>query len=277
MTSSSNKFPIKLYNILQEAETTPYLAEIVSWLPDGKSFKVHQKEEFSKAILSATFGTNVYKSFQRNLHFWGYHNIRKGPSKGVCSHPYFMKDRPELLSKMRRVRAPSKANEQDAASLEQHREEVGSPGSEKRTIPNYVFASAGSPRRVVSPSLTSTSSGNVTAALAQSASMVAPLLGANPSSTATLLMLLHQQQQNQQSDDQQQKALAEAIVVRQLLAQQEQQQQLQKLISALLPGQQEQAPAIDQGALTRALVSELLQQQQGFGTGAAGLLSGLLR
>jgi hypothetical protein len=38
--TGSNKFPVKLYNILQEAEKSPYLADIVSWMPDGKSFKV---------------------------------------------------------------------------------------------------------------------------------------------------------------------------------------------------------------------------------------------
>jgi len=38
--TGSNKFPVKLYNILQEAEKSPYLADIVSWTPDGRSFKV---------------------------------------------------------------------------------------------------------------------------------------------------------------------------------------------------------------------------------------------
>ena len=38
--TGSNKFPVKLFNILQEAETSPYLADIVSWMPDGNSFKV---------------------------------------------------------------------------------------------------------------------------------------------------------------------------------------------------------------------------------------------
>jgi hypothetical protein len=38
--TGSNKFPVKLYNILQEAEKSPYLADIVSWMPDGNSFKV---------------------------------------------------------------------------------------------------------------------------------------------------------------------------------------------------------------------------------------------
>ena len=294
-TSNSNKFPVKLYNILQEAEKTPYLAEIVSWLPDGKSFKVHQKDEFSKSILPATFGTNVYKSFQRNLHFWGFHNIRKGPSKGVCSHPYFVRGRPEHLTKMRRVRAPSKSNEHDSDSFEQQpREESGSLDSERRNVPNYVLAGEGSPRRVVSPSSMASVPASRFASLAEN-----PRLAADPNTngTAALLMLLQQQQQHQyqqqsQNSEQQQKlhqsALAETLIVQHLLAQQQQLQQqqqqqqqkrLQELLAAQLAGKQEtQSGAMDQGALTRALVSQLLQQQgSSNGPSTGSLLSSLLR
>jgi len=302
MASSSNKFPIKLYNILQEAEKTPRLAEIVSWSPDGKSFKVHQKDEFSKAILPATFGTNVYKSFQRNLHFWGYQNIRKGPSKGVCSHPCFLRDRPELLSKMRRVRAPSKSNEHDSRSHDELPLDADAPQNDKAGVPAFVFAS-GTPHRVISPSMSppshlaaaapTTDNKQLNVPSLSAAQIASGILGGNSSNTAALFLLLQQQQQQQQqhlqlhqnreAEEQQQHALAESLLVRHLLAQHEQQQQQQKLIQELLLaglGQVQQPPAtsseIDQNTVTRAIVSQLLQQPAA-PSNASSLLASFLR
>lgn len=271
MASSSNKFPVKLYNILQEAEKTPYLAEIVSWSSDGKSFRVHRKDEFSNAILPATFGTNVYKSFQRNLHFWGYQNIRKGPSKGVCSHPYFLRDRPELLAKMRRIRAPSKTNEQDNRSNEDRQMSEDSCQMEKVDITTRVSTS-GSSHRVISPSMSPPApraESNVDHSN-PNIQVITPrntdhFLGGNPVNTAALLLILQQQHQNNEAEQQQQQqAIAESLLVQHLLAKQEQQQQeIQGFLAATIrQGQQSTAPPFDfdQNPLMRAIVSQLFQR-----------------
>lgn len=288
MTSSNpnNKFPIKLFQILQEAETTPYLAEIVSWLPDGKSFKVHQKEKFSRSILPATFGTNVYKSFQRNLHFWGYHNIRKGPSKGVCSHPCFLRDRPDLLSKMRRVRAPSKANgsenQHDSVASLLAEQQQDAQESNTGKIPAFVFAADGS-QRVVSPSMTSSSQSSHSKfqGLTDHSHISLPNLSSRNSSGSmdplpALLLLLQQNQQGSKAAEEDKKeqqqsvtSLAEALLVRQILEQQqqkqEQQRRIQDLLASLATGQQQQQPSsnqtLDQNALAGLLLSQLLLQQ----------------
>lgn len=304
MASSSNKFPVKLYNILQEAEKTPYLAEILSWSADGKSFKVHQKDEFSKAILPATFGTNVYKSFQRNLHFWGYQNIRKGPSKGVCSHPFFVRDRPELLSKMRRVRAPSKNTDLDSRSHDNVQQADDSRDVDTRGV-SALLSGRGISGRVVSPNTSATPSAQGAVSLPETPKLITSalpaipptgFLGANTPNTAALLLLLQQQQihqnkdheglqeQQQQEQQQQQQALAESLLVRHLLAQKEQQQHLQqlRLIQEILStnvGQIQQPQVtssdLDQNALARTLFSQLLQQPVPPGN-PSSLLSSLL-
>ena len=265
-SNSSNKFPVKLFQILQEAEHTPYLADIVSWLPDGKSFKVHNKDEFSTSILPAAFGTNVYKSFQRNLHFWGFHNTRKGTSKGVCSHSHFVRGRPDLLSKMRRVRAPSKNNEnsEGSPSPEQQQQQTAASSSaqedssnnsrSRNKIPPFIFATnhndlavgAGTENRVVSPSTTSiqpTTSAQVQAMMAadQQSQLSAPNLD-----TAALLLLL--QQQNNSSN---------ANATQQLQDQLQQQQQQQLLAQALLARQND-----SNANATQHIHQEKLQQQQ---------------
>ena len=42
----------------------------ISWLPCGKAFKVHDKERFVQEIMPSFFGTQSFKTFQRNLNLW---------------------------------------------------------------------------------------------------------------------------------------------------------------------------------------------------------------
>lgn len=51
----------------------------ISWLPCGKSFKVHDKERFVREVMPSFFGTQSFKTFQRNLNLW-YVSIN------VCKH-----------------------------------------------------------------------------------------------------------------------------------------------------------------------------------------------
>jgi hypothetical protein len=95
-------FPQKLHILLEHAEKNGS-GDIISWLPDGKSFKVHKKQAFTAQILPAFFGTSKYKSFQRNLNLWGIKAVWKGPSKGARSHPSFRRGIPELCLGMVRV------------------------------------------------------------------------------------------------------------------------------------------------------------------------------
>merc|ERR1712216_759438 len=83
-------------------ETEGY-AHIVSWLPGNKAFKVHRKKEFAEKVLPNHFQTSTYKSFQRNLNLWGFDTVSKGPKKGECTHPQFLRDEPEKCSFMTRI------------------------------------------------------------------------------------------------------------------------------------------------------------------------------
>ncbi|OEU08623.1 hypothetical protein FRACYDRAFT_196221, partial [Fragilariopsis cylindrus CCMP1102] len=62
---------------------------IVSWLPDGRSFKVHDPSEFVEQIMPNFFLQSKYKSFQRQLNLWGYARLAIGPGKGGYYHPRF--------------------------------------------------------------------------------------------------------------------------------------------------------------------------------------------
>jgi len=75
----------------------------ISWLPCGKAFKVHDKERFVKEIMPSFFGTQSFKTFQRNLNLWGFTRVSKGPQKDVCSHPLFLKGFPAVCQSMKRI------------------------------------------------------------------------------------------------------------------------------------------------------------------------------
>lgn len=58
-------FPFRLHDMLNDAEAKGF-DHIVSWQEGGRSFKVHDKDQFSKILLPRYFqGQTRYKSFQR--------------------------------------------------------------------------------------------------------------------------------------------------------------------------------------------------------------------
>jgi hypothetical protein len=104
--ASGDTFPVKLHKLLHQAEQCGK-SDIVSWLPEGKRFKVHDKERFAKEIMPQYFASSTYKSFQRSKNLWGFQTISKGVHKGECSHELFVRGNVELCRKMVRVRIKS--------------------------------------------------------------------------------------------------------------------------------------------------------------------------
>jgi HSF-type DNA-binding len=57
-------FPWKLHEMLTCAENEGK-DDVVSWLPDGAAFKVHNVTDFVSKMLPSYFKQTKYKSFQR--------------------------------------------------------------------------------------------------------------------------------------------------------------------------------------------------------------------
>ena len=93
------QFPWKLHEMLHLAEKNGKTA-IISWLPGGNGFKVHNKEKFCAEIMPGYFASQKYKTFQRSLNLWGFESVAKGPDRGACYHQYFVKGHPELCHSM---------------------------------------------------------------------------------------------------------------------------------------------------------------------------------
>jgi hypothetical protein len=95
--------------------------DIVSWQPHGKAFRVHQPEVFANAIMPHYFNQTKYKSFQRQLHIYGFHRINKGMDKGAYFHHLFIQNK-------------------NTMSLRMVREKIKGPSAKKNHGPNEIEA-----------------------------------------------------------------------------------------------------------------------------------------
>ena len=100
------RFPFYLQYMLAEAERTEK-EHIISWLPCGTMFKVHNKEKFEKEILPRFCRHKKHKSFLRQLSMYKFKRITEGPNRGAYQHPYFVRNRLDLCELIQRGKKSS--------------------------------------------------------------------------------------------------------------------------------------------------------------------------
>jgi hypothetical protein len=100
----SNQFPVKLYQMLEDVAQTGK-EDIVGWAPDGLSFRVHDTEPFMKEVLPLYFNQTKYKSFLRQLNFYGFTRITEGPLElqGSYSNKFFIRGKREMCKNITRL------------------------------------------------------------------------------------------------------------------------------------------------------------------------------
>ena len=94
-------FPIKLHQILGDPDTD---SAVISWLEHGKAWKVHNCDRFEAEIIPKYFELTKFTSFTRQVNGWGFRRITRGSDKGGFFHEFFLRDQPELCTKMRRLK-----------------------------------------------------------------------------------------------------------------------------------------------------------------------------
>lgn len=99
---ASTKLPFvwKLYEMLEDVETTGS-QHIVSWVGNGKAFKVHDLSSFVDEIVPVYFKQSKFKSFQRQLYFYEFKRVESGPDTGSYYHPKFVRGIKTLCLTMR--------------------------------------------------------------------------------------------------------------------------------------------------------------------------------
>jgi hypothetical protein len=88
--------------------------DVVSWLPHGRSFIVHDKRKFVEEIMPRFFHQSKFTSFQRQLNLYGFVRLTAGRDRGAYYHELFIRGRPDLCKTMVRTRV--KGNGMKAAS-----------------------------------------------------------------------------------------------------------------------------------------------------------------
>eukprot|EP00980_Cylindrotheca_fusiformis_P020232 scaffold7316_cov123-Cylindrotheca_fusiformis.AAC.7 len=95
-------FPEKLHRLLLEVEAAGR-SDIISFVANGRAFAIHMPDKFFKDIVPLYFRQSRLSSFKRQLNLYGFELINTGPARGGYFHELFVKDRPDLCRKMRRV------------------------------------------------------------------------------------------------------------------------------------------------------------------------------
>jgi hypothetical protein len=78
--------------------------DIVSWQPHGMAFRVHKTKEFTETVMQRYFHQTHYKSFQRQLHIYGFRRFSAGLDKGSYYHPMFVKGNETVSLRMTRCK-----------------------------------------------------------------------------------------------------------------------------------------------------------------------------
>jgi len=98
-------FPWKLHEILSNDE----FEEIISWMPHGRSWKVHKPDEFVEKVAPQYFKQGKFGSFTRQVNRWGFRRITHGIDRNAYYHEYFLRGLPQLCKKIKRP-GPSKTS-----------------------------------------------------------------------------------------------------------------------------------------------------------------------
>jgi len=111
-------FPVKLYSILEFSERDGY-SSIISWLPHGRAFKVHEEKLFVEKVIPRFFFQSKMSSFQRQVRMYGFNKISYSAEvdKGAYYNECFLRGRPGLARAIMRLKKPCPLYKPDDINL----------------------------------------------------------------------------------------------------------------------------------------------------------------
>merc|ERR1711957_824153 len=95
---------MKFYRMLDQI-IDEGLEPVMSWLPHGRAFKIHNPKVFAATILPRFFNQSKYTSFQRQLNLYGFSRCCHGHDAGAYHHPFFLRGRQSLVKNITRTKA----------------------------------------------------------------------------------------------------------------------------------------------------------------------------
>jgi len=103
-------------------------SHIISWCPDGRSFRIHQPGAMV-SILTQYFRQTKYKSLLRQLQGYDFKRVTSGNNKGNVSHPMFERGKKHISLQMKRKRnkITDKKTTKDSSSKNTRTKKVDPP------------------------------------------------------------------------------------------------------------------------------------------------------
>ena len=98
-------FPAKMHAILSRTE----LADIIAWMPHGRSWRVLKPREFESRVMPTYFEQSKFSSFIRQANGWGFRRITQGRDRNSYYHELFLRGMPHLCKQMKRPGVAQKA------------------------------------------------------------------------------------------------------------------------------------------------------------------------
>jgi len=96
-------FPLKLHIILKILEEEGNDC-IVSWLPHGRAFVIHDSGRFEQEVVKRFFKHSQISSFRRQLNLYGFLRLSNGRDTGAYYHQLFLRGKPVLSLRMIRTK-----------------------------------------------------------------------------------------------------------------------------------------------------------------------------
>ena len=87
-------------NDVSKIISDPKNYHIISWLPHGRGFSIHDKQRFATEILPYHFEGAKFTSFTRRLKRWNFERVSRGPEMGAYYSKCFVRGKPELVPRM---------------------------------------------------------------------------------------------------------------------------------------------------------------------------------
>ena len=106
-----DEVPVKYRRLpakLREMLSTQEYEHIISWLPHGRAWKIHDSQAFIEHIIPQFFDYQNFNSFVRLVNAWGFRRMMKGPDRNSYYHELFLRGKPHLHDMMRRLGAKEK-------------------------------------------------------------------------------------------------------------------------------------------------------------------------
>jgi len=131
-------FPVKLHQMLEVVSDSD-LSKYACWDRGGRSFSIADPKGFAKRILGNFFNQTKYKSFQRQLNFYGFHRTCRGKVRGIYSHPWFRRDKPEMCDLMKRLDSRDYKESVGVSSSNRSQSKSSSASSGLQQLPNEII------------------------------------------------------------------------------------------------------------------------------------------